>query len=463
VFEPGTGEAFITANGADAVFKLSFDLATGNVIAPTSAEDLYADLAASSGNNPIGLAVGSLAFVANDVSRDVTAVDLATLEVTTTAASADLPTDPDEQSRLQGKRFFNTGLDRWSLRGEAWGACQTCHFEGLSDNITWYFARGPRQSTSLDGSFASNDPSDQRIFNWTAVFDEIHDFENVARSLNGAVGALVTATSQPPVNSDRINLASTTLFPPNGASGLNGSAEVVNDTVSVLQAWDDVEAFIQNIRSPRAATGLDAAAVTAGEALFTANKCDGCHGGAKWTLSRRFYQPSGTTNAALLAEPYDGAALVTAGFPVELLPATSGFQFMRSPSPPSGALDQIQCVLRPVGTFAVSATDVNVVELRQDMITKGQGEETNGNGFNVPSILGMQVGAPYFHAGNARTLEELLSELFDGHHAALSAGFAPSADEVRELVAYLLSIDEATTPFALPTAGPDGGDFCAAP
>src|SRR5207249_1070136 len=133
------------------------------------------------------------------------------------------------------------------------------HFEGLSDNVTWYFGRGPRQSTSLDGSFASNDPNNQRIFNWTGIFDEIPDFENVARSLDGAVGALVSATSDPPANGDRINLTDAVAFPPAGAQNLNGSAQAVNDSASVVKDWDDVKAWIQAVRSPRAPRGLDPA------------------------------------------------------------------------------------------------------------------------------------------------------------------------------------------------------------
>src|SRR5262249_33384229 len=137
--------------------------------------------------------------------------------------------------------------------------------------------------------------------------------------------------------------------------------------------------------------------------------------------------------------------------------------FMRSPSPPSGAFDQIQCVLRPVGTYGVSPAEVGVVELRQDMTTAGQGNETNGRGFNVPSLLGLQTGAPYFHAGNARTLEELLSSTFDAHTKALNGVLALSPTQIDALVAYLLSIDESTAPLPLPAVGSQGGTFCSFP
>jgi hypothetical protein len=79
----------------------------------------------------------------------------------------------------------------------------------------------------------------------------------------------------------------------------------------------------------------------------------------------------------------------------------------------------------------------------------------------------MSVGAPYLHAGNARTLEELFSSLFSIHSNALAkdpATFLATPEEVQALVAFVLSIDEDTTVIPLPaTPGASGGDFCAAP
>ena len=109
---------------------------------------------------------------------------------------------------------------------------------------------------------------------------------------------------------------------------------------------------------------------------------------------------------------------------------------------------------------------MNVLELRQDMVTGAQGAGgVNANdfttGFNPPSLLGLQVGAPYFHAGNARSLEELFTADFAGHHqSAITSVFAPTAAQVRQLVAFLLSIDESTTPLGIPSLGASGGDLC---
>lgn len=477
-----SGALLISANGTDAVFRAVTD-AGGAVTAVGTSSKAFFNLAPASfapadqGQNPIGIATAhthGFAFVANDVSRSVTAIDLTpgTEEIAgetaanpVVVASTDQPVDATDQAALRGKRAFNTGLDRFSLNGQGWGACQSCHFEGLSDNVTWYFGRGPRQSTSLDGSFASNDPSDQRIFNWTAVFDEIADFEGVARGIDGGVGAIVHTISAPPVDGDRVSLTDATLSPPAGASGLNGSAEQLMEDQSVLQTWADVKVYAQRVRSPRAPRGLDSLKVAAGEALFSgAGGCAGCHGGAKWTVSKLFYTPSGATNEALKSKQYnENGSLVAAGFPAALLPANPGSQTMRS----AVGGDQIQCVLRNVGTFGVSPAEINVQETRQDL-TAAQGGTVNGNGYNSPSLLGTQVGAPFFHAGNARTLEEALGTVFATHSAALAdAGFlaGPTADDDREaLAAYLLSVDEDSAIVPLPASpGAEGGDFCQAP
>jgi hypothetical protein len=99
------------------------------------------------------------------------------------------------------------------------------------------------------------------------------------------------------------------------------------------------------------------------------------------------------------------------------------------------------------------------------MKTVGQGNELDGKGFNPPSLLGVNVGAPFLHAGGALTLESLLSSQFKAHHGALSAGFLDDAygkddPKLASLVAYLLSIDADMATLPIPQAGSDGGDLC---
>ena len=88
-------------------------------------------------------------------------------------------------------------------------------------------------------------------------------------------------------------------------------------------------------------------------------------------------------------------------------------------------------------------------------------------GYNVPSLVGMGNGAPFFHGGNARTLEEVFDNLFRAHHQTLAANFLDSTDtmraaQIRQLVAFLVSIDDDTMPVGFPTGitGLTNVDLC---
>ena len=102
------------------------------------------------------------------------------------------------------------------------------------------------------------------------------------------------------------------------------------------------------------------------------------------------------------------------------------------------------------------------------MTTADHGNQTDGNGYNPPSLLGLATGAPYLHAGNGRSLEEMLADTFKLHHQALAVNFLDPTDtnaasQRADLVQFLLSIDEDTTTLGIPGAGATGGSFCAAP
>jgi hypothetical protein len=239
---------------------------------------------------------------------------------------------------------------------------------------------------------------------------------------------------------------------------------------SAIDDWDKMLTWSKTVRSPRRPTNLDAALVAAGKAAFLEGKCEGCHGGAKWTTSRLFYSPdkANTVNASLKTTSWT-STVQSASFPTSLLPASTGAnQNMRYNGAAGADFDQIVCALRPVGTFGVAESRIGVAELRKDMAAKAQGDETDGRGYNPPSLLGVQVGAPFFHAGQVGTLEALLSNTFSAHREALTGGFLAEGSPGREaklkaLVAFLLSIDEDAETIAIPPLGPGGGDFCKVP
>lgn len=488
-FVPGTVTGYVVSKGTDAVFKIDFNATyeastidgVGDPKAP------FINLAPAGidpsmiGRLPTGIAVafkehteGSklrFAFVNSENTRTVSVIDLDAQDLAgrsegtpIVASAAALPTDAAEKSRLEGERLFSTGLGRWSLKGQGWGACESCHVDGLSDNVTWFFPRGARQPNSLDGTFDSKDPTNARLHNWTAIQDEVSDHEMGAiRGTLGGVGAIVKNGSLSPDNRIAIDRL--------GHAGLDGSSFAAADPANpggladacTIDDWARVTAFFKSIRSMKKPTNLDAAKVTQGKAVFEEGNCQGCHGGAKWTTSRVFYAPDPTNarNAALKTKSWS-VAVTAASFPEALLPATTpANQNMR------GAVggDQMLCAIRNVGTFGVAEAAVGVAEFRQDMTAPSQGNGTDGKGYNPPSLLSMSVGAPYFHAGQARTLEAALGAPFDAHREALKTGFlaagAPDRDaKLAALVQFLLSIDESTAPIAIPALGPKGGDFC---
>jgi cytochrome c553 len=399
-------------------------------------------------------------LVLNENTRNLSIILFSTQLVVAVATAAAAAAPGAEADAEAGRRFFVTGLGRWSLNGQGWNSCEGCHPNGLTDNVSWFFASGPRQTVSLDGSFAPGTGA-HRLFNWSAIFDENADFELNTRGVSGGVGALVHDTAL--ANASRIIFdgsappagTAVTTAPQNGLKGATGdliaggagvpgtdSTGAAGTIVSVLGDWGKIDTYIRTIRAPLA-PALDSADVDAGRALFTgAGGCVGCHGGAGWTISERFYTPSQAVNGAtglLATTSYDRGLL-----PIGLNPtadAGGGSAIIR----PGTSID---CVLRAVGTFPIDpltdptgiSAGVVVLELKEDMTTVALG----ANGFSPPSLIGVGAGAPYFHAGNARTLEEVFDPAFDDHTRALGTNFMPTPTEIRQLVAFLMSIDETT-------------------
>ena len=71
------------------------------------------------------------------------------------------------------------------LSSEGWQSCSSCHFEGLTDGMVWAFNAGPRKSVPLNATFNPHNPNDQRVLNYSAIFDEVEDFEANIRNVSG--------------------------------------------------------------------------------------------------------------------------------------------------------------------------------------------------------------------------------------------------------------------------------------
>jgi hypothetical protein len=185
--------------------------------------------------------------------------------------------------------------------------------------------------------------------------------------------------------------------------------------------------------------------------LYITSRCAACHSTETWSIARRFYTPSQTTN-----DIFDGTLQTTdytaaSTFPNAANPPTDNGSRTATLRFLDPANDQLSCAIRAVGTFpasidfdsaGIAPSGVRVKEVRADMNTVAQGAA----GYSPPSLLGVHAGGPFFHAGNARTLEELFSATFVGHHAVYGGPFTGGDSLVTiQLITYLLSIDEGST------------------
>ena len=75
------------------------------------------------------------------------------------------------------------------LSSDGWQSCSSCHFKGLTDSVVWQFPDGPRKSIPLNATFNPNNPNDARAQNYSAIRDEVEDFELNVRNVSGP-GAL---------------------------------------------------------------------------------------------------------------------------------------------------------------------------------------------------------------------------------------------------------------------------------
>lgn len=441
-FVAGTELAYIASMTSDAVLRVSFEESPPAAGSPSGASFL------ETAQMPTGIAIrGTDAYVNNEVSRALTRIDLATqttpdLEI----ESAPQPSSATEQEELLGQRFFTTGLGRWSANG--WVACSACHPNGTTDNVTWVFPAGPRQTVDTSTTFDASG-SVQRILNWTAIFDEVHDFELNTRGVANGVGAIVSDAALDPAN--RINFVGAG-GPGDPENAFNvGSSRAVSLSGARPEDWDAIEAYIRSIRSPRGdAQGGDP---EAGRTVFETANCQNCHGGALWTLSERYYTPilDGDLRALTLEEAgIDSVGDVRADQLVTT--DTSAMNVLQNDA--NGPPQRHSCVVRNVGTFdADGPGDRGAEEIRQN-----GGNAQGVDGFNVPSLINVGLGAPYLHNGAAETLDELLDPAGDfvDHLRSGNQVFTPNADDIANLIAFLRTIDDETETIAVP----DGQRFC---
>jgi len=353
--------------------------------------------------------------VYNEVNLSVSVLDLGARTVLERDVPVGTPPVPGSFAHgvLLGKLAFHTALGlpengifgmpvrdivplehRGKASADGWSDCASCHPDGRTDNVTWIFGTGPRQTLSLDAFFSKLNPADQRISNWSAVMGSITDFNNNARGVQGGTGFAGN--------------------PPPAAIFQHGITEGASESLDAMTLW------VQTVRTPILPAAEDPAAAASGELLFVAN-CASCHGGAKWTKSQVVYD----NNPTFDADPNSGAPPLDPG-------VSNALAQIRSFTEGASTLD----FLESVGTF----DPTNPLEIRGQAPAGGQ-LALGQLGFNVPSLLGLRYTAPYLHDGSAPTLDDV----FARH--ALGAGRIAgtlSAQELADLKTFLDTIDAST-------------------
>ncbi len=486
-FVQDSNVGYVVGRAGDVMVRVTF----GGSVEVGSTQNKQIDLA---GNDtlgkcqaPTGIAIDSAtgtAYVNCWITRRLAVVDLGSQAMVQTVEASPAPANATDASVLRGKRFYFTGRARWSNAGsngakggEGWSSCGSCHPDGLTDNITWSFGAGPRQSTSQDGSFSHGPGAQkQRIFNWTGIFDEHHDFERNTRDVSGGLGAITTA----PTLADCNQLDKETQVSLAGIGGLAKPLKELADDPAVATCghkdWDDIDNFVKSISPVSHARTLGAAAVERGRQVFVDGGCAKCHGGAGWTVSRRMFTPAQPTNdnlaATAFARPpffpstwmYDNGAQPRSQISAQPAIATADATGPAELAPI--AVAEVACVLRNVGTFGAldpAQTDALEVRFANGAFVRAEGRA----GYNVPSLYGLAVGAPYLHDGQAPTLQDLFGNpRWQFHTNAGNANMSvllATPGKLDDLIAFLLSIDASTPEIAIPTDPASGASFDACP
>jgi YVTN family beta-propeller protein len=480
--QTGEGNAYVVSAGSDLLVKLNVDGDGDLSFTEDENTTRYIDLndpenpataGANAGKNPRGIVIdedGTTAYVANFVSRNVSVVDLTSDEVVDVILTSDPPAPGSENEVVQvgAEMFFSSrghfdrpdGIDDATstderLSSEGWQNCASCHFEGLTDGVVFVFGTGPRKSIPLNASFNPADPEEQKVLNYSVIFDEIEDFEINIRTVSGPVPP-AGAPNDPNHgllfdDGGNINLAPAVINAfalPNADRNqftvtLPGSTTAV-PSLTALREW--VRLAIRTPNGPLDSTeidgGVSAANVARGRALFQQAGCQTCHGGSHWTINQKDF-----------VSPPDPADIFTETDPngPDARPNPVGNQFLNRFLFDVGSFNAgVEGEGNPIGN------DIGAPELANAapnaagelVLPDGLGFDHNGdgagNGFNIPSLLGIHAVQPYLHNGACETLVCVLES--EEHRTAGNGTDVLNTPKKRNKVAKFLETIDADTP-----------------
>jgi YVTN family beta-propeller protein len=203
-WRPDGSDAWIVVQNSDVIVRLTVNPngipTIGAPLAPGPGQIVRVDLVENlnpgeiAGTAPKGIVIdgsGSRAFIYNFTSRTVSVIDISNPTLPTVVATRNVSEIPVDATVQLGATLFHTGRGpQGRMAAESWGGCVVCHPNGRTDNVTWMFDAGPRQTIPLDGMFNKANFHDQRVLNWSAVRDSNQDFELNTRGVFGGRGLI---------------------------------------------------------------------------------------------------------------------------------------------------------------------------------------------------------------------------------------------------------------------------------
>ncbi len=133
------------------------------------------------GTNPRGMVVsadGSTGYVHNALSGDLSVVDLDAREEIRRIPVTTIPLPPDV---LAGQVLFNDS-SRTEMARDQWITCASCHLDGDIDGRTWPFDDGPRNTPPVRGLTATFP------FHWSGDRVDLFDFQKTIRDIQAGTG-----------------------------------------------------------------------------------------------------------------------------------------------------------------------------------------------------------------------------------------------------------------------------------
>jgi hypothetical protein len=340
------------------------------------------------------------------------------------------------------------------LSAAGWQGCASCHFEGLTDGVVWVFGAGPRKSVPLNASFDPADPSQQRILNYSAIFDEVEDFELNVRNVSGpgpAGGANDPNHGLLFDDDGDINLAPAVInafaLPNEGRNEFTvtlPSSTTAVPALTALREW--VRFAVRTPNGPLDASEIDGGptpvSLARGRALFEQAGCQTCHGGTDWTLSIKDFD-----------SPPDPTEVFTETNPPPNFGNPIGVQYLDRFLAEVGSFNAgVAGEGNPIGKDVGAPELANAAPDAQGQLNlpDGLGIDYNGDGagdgFSIPSLLGAHGTQPYLHNGACESLVCVLES--SAHRTAGNPTDVINTKKKRNKVArFVESIDDETEPF----------------